>query len=70
MGGQRQLSGILHFASVGNLINYDAVSPATLAQYGLGDLTNANTRTLLSSTITSAAAVAAGFKLPYAGFPD
>ncbi len=58
-----------YFATVGNLINYDAVSPATLAQYGLGDLTNANTRTLLSSTITSAAAVAAGFKLPYAGFP-
>ena len=56
-------------ATVGNLINYDAVSPAVLAQYGLGDLTNANTRTLLSSTITSAAAVAAGFKLPYPGFP-
>ncbi len=56
-------------AGVGNLINYDAVSPAVLAQYGLGDLTNANTRTLLSSTITSAAAVAAGFKLPYPGFP-
>lgn len=57
-------------ASVGNLINYDAVSPATLAAYGLGDLTNANTRSLLSSTITSAAAVAAGFKKPYANFPD
>lgn len=56
-------------ASVGNLINYDAVSPATLAQYGLGDLTNANTRSLLSSTIGSAAAIAAGFKLPYANFP-
>ena len=39
-------------------------------RYGLGDLTNANTRTLLSSTITSAAAVAAGFKKPYANFPD
>ena len=57
-------------ASVGNLINYNAVSPATLARYGLGDLTNANTRTLLNSTITSAAAVAAGFKKPYANFPD
>jgi hypothetical protein len=56
--------------SVGNLINYDAVSPATLARYGLGDLTDANTRSLLSSTITSAAAVAAGFKKPYANFPD
>jgi len=57
-------------ASVGNLVNYEAVSPATLAQYGLGDLTNANTRSLLSSTIGSAAAVAAGFKAPYANFPS
>ena len=54
---------------LGNLINYDAVSPATLQRYGLGDLTNANTRSLLNSTITSAAAVAAGFKKPYANFP-
>ncbi len=52
-----------------NLINYNAVNPATLAALGLGDLTNANTRSLLSSSITSAAAVAAGFKLPYATFP-
>ena len=57
-------------ANVGNLINYDAVSPAVLAQYGLGDLTNANTRSLLSSTIGSAAAIAAGFKAPYANFPS
>ncbi len=56
-------------ATIANLINYDAVSPAVLASRGLGDLTNATTRTLLSSTITSAVAVAAGFKLPYAGFP-
>jgi hypothetical protein len=56
--------------TVGNLINYDAVSPAVLAAHGLGDLTDANTRSLLSSTITSAAAVAAGFKKPYANFPD
>jgi len=56
--------------SVGNLINYDAVSPATLAAHGLGDLTDANTRALLSSTITSPAAVAAGFVKPYANFPD
>ncbi|MCX6613634.1 MAG: TonB-dependent receptor [Acidobacteria bacterium] len=54
---------------VGSLINYNAVSPATLARYGLGDLTNPATRTLLNSTITSPAAVAAGFKLPYANFP-
>ena len=57
-------------ANVGNLINYDAVSPAVLAQYGLSDLTNANTRALLSSTIGSAAAIAAGFKAPYANFPS
>jgi len=54
---------------VGNLVNYNAVDPATLARYGLGDLTNANTRALLNSTITSAGAVAAGFRLPYPGFP-
>ena len=58
------------FPTVGNLINYNAVSPATLAARGLGDLTDANTRSLLSSTITSAAAVSAGFKKPYANFPD
>ena len=46
-----------------------AVDPATLARFGLGDLTNPATRTLLNSTITSAGAVAAGFKLPYPGFP-
>jgi hypothetical protein len=57
------------FAGVGNLINYNAVSPETLQRYGAGDLTNAATRSLLTSTITSAGAVAAGFKLPYAGFP-
>jgi hypothetical protein len=56
--------------SVGNLINYDAVDPAVLQKAGLGDLTSAANRTLLSSTITSAVAVAAGFKKPYAGFPD
>ncbi len=59
-----------YYASVGNLINYNAVDPAVLQAYGLGDLTNAATRSLLSSTISSATAVAAGFKKPYAGFPD
>ncbi len=57
-------------ATIGNLINYDAVSPATLAKYGLGDLTNANTRALLSATIGSPAAIAAGFTAPYPGFPS
>lgn len=55
--------------SVGNLVNYNAVDPATLQRFGVGDLTNPATRTLLNSTITSPAAVAAGFKLPYPGFP-
>jgi hypothetical protein len=57
-------------ASTGNLINYDAVSPAVLAAHGLGDLTDPNVRSLLSSTIGSAAAIAAGFKAPYANFPS
>jgi len=62
--------GSFSSGTIGNLINYNAVSPAVLQRLGLGDLTNANTRTLLSSSITSTAAVNAGFKKPYAGFPD
>jgi hypothetical protein len=54
---------------VGNLVNYNAVSPEKLASVGLGDLTNVNTRNLLNSAISSAAAVAAGFRPPYPGFP-
>jgi hypothetical protein len=57
-------------STVNNLISYNAVSPAVLAKYGLGDLTNANTRALLTSTISSPAAIAAGFTAPYAGFPS
>jgi hypothetical protein len=53
----------------GNLINYNAYSPAYLQSLGL-DITNPTTRTLLTSTITSPVAVAAGFKKPYANFPD
>jgi hypothetical protein len=55
---------------VGNLINYNAVHPDVLQSRGLGDLTNAATRTLLNSTISSAGAVAAGFRPPYPGFPS
>ena len=55
--------------NVGALLSYNAVSPATLQRVGLGDLTNAATRSLLTSTISSPAAVAAGFKPPYANFP-
>jgi hypothetical protein len=46
----------------------NTISPARLKALGL-DLTNAATRTLLTSQIGSAAAIAAGYKLPYAGFP-
>ena len=56
-------------ATVNNLVNYNAVSPAVLAKYGLSDLTDPNVRALLNATISSPAAVAAGFTLPYPGFP-
>ena len=48
--------------------NLNALTPARLATFGL-DITNAANRTLLTSTVASAAVVAAGFKAPYAGFP-
>jgi hypothetical protein len=50
------------------LMRLNAISPARFKQLGL-DLTNAATRTLLTSQIGSAAAAAAGFKVPYAGYP-
>ena len=46
----------------------NAISPARLQALGL-DLTNANTRALLTSQICSTTAINAGFKLPYASFP-
>ncbi len=64
-GGGSNTSG-----SIPNLINYNAVNPAVLQKYGIGDLTVAANRTLLTSAVTSAVAVAAGFKKPYANFPD
>ena len=76
---QRQLSTNMSLEAgyVGNrgvwedqngLENPNALSPAILAAHGI-NLTNANTRTLMTSQVCSAAAVAAGFTLPYAGFP-
>ena len=76
---QRQLSKnmTIEAAYVGNrgvwepsngLVNLNAITPARLKALGL-DLTNANTRTLLTSTIGSTAAKNAGFTLPYATFP-
>lgn len=52
----------------GGLVNPNSLSEALLKARGI-DLTNAATRTLMTSQICSAAAVAAGFTLPYAGFP-
>lgn len=50
------------------LDNYNALSLNTLANDGL-NITNAATRTLLNSPVNSPAVVAAGFKIPYSGFP-
>lgn len=46
----------------------NAISPARLQALGL-DITNPATRTLLTSGICSTAAAAAGYKVPYAGYP-
>jgi hypothetical protein len=50
------------------LVNLNATNPATLAAEGF-NLSNPATLSLLTSTIGSATAAAAGIKLPYAGFP-
>jgi hypothetical protein len=50
------------------LTAYNVITPAMLAKNGL-DINSATDRALLRSTITSAAVVARGFKLPYAAFP-
>jgi hypothetical protein len=52
-----------------NLMSINAISPARFQALGL-DLTNAATRTLLTSSISSTTAANAGFKAPYAGFPS
>ena len=49
------------------LINVNAVTPQILAHYGL-DLTKPADVSLLTSTVSSAAVAARGFKIPYAGF--
>jgi hypothetical protein len=53
----------------GNLISYNAINPSVYQSRGL-DITDPATRTLLTSTITSPVAVAAGFTKPYPNFPD
>jgi hypothetical protein len=50
------------------LANLNATNPATLAAEGF-NISNPSTISLLTSTIGSSAAVAAGIKLPYPGFP-
>ena len=77
---QRQLSKdmTIEAAYVGNrgvwepsngLVSLNAITPARLQALGL-DLTNPNTRTLLTSTIGSATAKAAGIQAPICDFPD
>jgi hypothetical protein len=76
---QRQLTRdmSIEVAYVGNrgvweegrgLVRLNGISPARLKDLGL-DLTNAPTRTLLTSQIGSTAAANAGYKLPYKGYP-
>ena len=54
--------------NLGGLVNPNAITPAILKAHNI-DLTQAATRTLMTSQICSAGAVAAGFTVPYAGFP-
>jgi len=49
------------------LQDVNALTPSILSHYGL-DITQASTQTLLSSTVGSATAQAAGIKIPYVGF--
>src|SRR5215471_1667347 len=49
------------------LVNINAVTPQILANYGLS-LSNPADVSLLTSTLSSAAVAARGFKAPYAGF--
>jgi hypothetical protein len=76
---QRQFSNSISIeaAYVGNrgvwepsngLVNLNAITPTRLKALGI-DLTDTNTRTLMTSTVASSAAAAAGIKAPYAGFP-
>ena len=51
-----------------NLESLNSITPAVLASHNL-NLSNAATQKLMTSTICSSTAVAAGFSLPYATFP-
>ena len=71
---QNTMAEISYVGNVGvwwtanGLVNYNAINPATLVADGLDPRVAAN-RSLLTSQICSPAAVAAGFKPPYATFP-
>ena len=54
--------------TAGSLIDLNGLTPQRLAQFGL-NINNAADRTLLTSTMSSAAVIARGFTVPYAGFP-
>lgn len=49
-------------------LNLNAITPQRLLAFGL-DINNASDRTLLTSTLSSPAVQARGFKAPYAGYP-
>jgi hypothetical protein len=51
-----------------NLININAITPQILAAHNI-DLSTTAGQSLLTSSVTSTGAVAAGIKLPYANFP-
>jgi Carboxypeptidase regulatory-like domain/TonB dependent receptor len=51
-----------------NMMDLNGITPQRLAAYGL-NLANAADRTVLTSRLSSAAAIARGFTAPYAGFP-
>jgi hypothetical protein len=51
-----------------SLINLNAISTARFAALGL-NITNSATESLLTSTFTSGKPQAAGYQIPYAGFP-
>jgi hypothetical protein len=53
----------------GGLTTYNATNASVYSARGL-DIANQTTRTLLTSQITSATAVNAGYKKPYDGFPN
>jgi hypothetical protein len=79
IGVQREITTniLVEVAYVGNrgvweqansLIDLNALTPQRIAAAGLNIL-NASDRTLLTSTLSSPLAQAAGFKAPYAGYP-